>query len=105
MVIPEISPAEAIDLLDADACFVDIRDPGSFAEARIRGARPLSMQTLEAFLGQVSRQQPLVVYCYHGHSSRDATAFLLEQGFEDVRSLQGGFEFWRQRFPETLDTN
>lgn len=102
--IPEISPADAHELIDADICFVDIRDPMSFADARIKGARALSMQTMDVFLQDVPRQKRLIVYCYHGHSSLDATGFLQDQGFEQVESLQGGFEYWRQAFPEAVES-
>jgi thiosulfate sulfurtransferase len=37
-----------------------------------------------------------VVYCYHGHTSLGAAAYLRENGFTDVVSLSGGFELWRQ---------
>ena len=38
---------------------------------------------------------PVLVYCYHGISSQNAAAFLIERGFETVYSLDGGFEAWR----------
>ena len=102
--IPQISPEQALELIDGSTLFVDIRDPGSFASAHIRDAVHLDQSTLPGFLEQIPRNRPLVVYCYHGHSSLSATEFLLEQGYRDVASLQGGFEFWRQRYPDTLDT-
>jgi thiosulfate sulfurtransferase len=101
--IPQISPDEARQAFDDGACFVDIRDPQSVALARIRGAVPLTRELLDAFLAHTPREQPLIVYCYHGHSSLDATAFLLEQGFSHVHSLSGGFEYWRGCHPDTVD--
>ena len=50
------------------------------------------------------RQQALVVYCYHGHSSQGASDYLAEQGFSSVVSLDGGFEHWRQAHPEHVDS-
>ena len=99
----QISPADARAALEKGHCFVDIRDPASQANARIAGARTLTMDTLEQFIADVPRETPLVVYCYHGHSSIDASAFLSEKGFSDVASLQGGFEYWRQQYPETVE--
>jgi len=43
--------------------------------------------------------QPVIVYCYHGNSSLGGTMYLKEQGFQDVRSMQGGFEEWRLEGP------
>lgn len=39
---------------------------------------------------------PLVVVCYHGISSQNAAQYLHEQGFDDVYSLDGGFQAWRE---------
>ena len=32
--------------------------------------------------------------CYHGVSSRNTAQFLVEQGFEEVYSVKGGFDGW-----------
>lgn len=100
--IPQINPDEARSALDRGALFVDIRDPQSVAQASIIGSVPLQQSNVDSFLATTARDQALVVYCYHGHSSLDATAFLIEQGFSHVHSLSGGFEYWRQRYPETI---
>jgi rhodanese-related sulfurtransferase len=43
----------------------------------------------------LDRQQPVVVYCVHGHAvSQGAAQALRERGF-DARFLAGGFEAWR----------
>ncbi|MCB9831735.1 MAG: thiosulfate sulfurtransferase GlpE [Planctomycetes bacterium] len=83
----------------ATAVFVDIRDPQSFAEGHIPGARRLDNANIQAFLDETPREQPIIVCCYHGNSSRQATAFLLDQGFANVWSLRGGFESWRLSQP------
>ncbi len=99
---PEIDPRDAHALLEqGDALFVDIRDPASHASARIRDAQPLSQANVEDFLASTDRHRTLVVYCYHGRSSLDATAFLQSEGFEGAISLSGGFEHWRQIYPDT----
>lgn len=92
-----ISCTEADQLMQSAALtVVDIRDPQSFAEARIPGATHLSDQNLQEFLAAADMDVPVLVYCYHGISSQNAAAFLLERGFESVYSLDGGFEGWRQ---------
>jgi thiosulfate sulfurtransferase len=103
---PEIDPRDALALLEqGEALFVDIRDPASHASARIRDARPLSQANVEDFLASTDRSRTLVVYCYHGRSSLDATAFLQSEGFEGAISLSGGFEHWRQVYPDTCVNN
>ena len=47
-------------------------------------------------------EQPIVVVCYHGVSSQGAANYLIEQGFEDVYSMDGGFTQWALELPESV---
>nr|WP_299243117.1 thiosulfate sulfurtransferase GlpE [uncultured Halomonas sp.] len=81
---------------------VDIRDPLSYAQGHIPGSRHLDNATVGDLLADVSREQPLVVVCYHGHSSQQAASWLAGQGFEQVYSLDGGFVDWQVRHPQRV---
>ena len=95
--VKEIELEEGKARLESGAAvFVDVRDAGSFREAHIPGALHLNDQTVEAFVGKADKQKPVVVYCYHGHTSLGGAAYLMENGFTNVVSLKGGFELWRQ---------
>ena len=97
--VPQIDPEAAKTRLEAgDAVFVDIRDPGHYAQARIRGALHLSDANVEEFVARADKGCTHIVYCYHGQTSLGGVAWLQEQGFQDVRSLVGGFEGWRQQY-------
>ena len=85
---------------DGRALFVDIRDPVSFRSGHVPGAHHLTDRTVEAFLETADKDRPIVVYCYHGHSSLTASAWLQQKGFSDVTSMAGGFEAWRAAYPE-----
>ncbi len=97
-----IAPQAARTLIDNGATLADIRDPESYGRGHIRGALHLTSDNLQEFLEQNDPDQPLVVYCYHGNSSQPAAQFLYEKGFDEVYSLDGGFEAWQQLYPETL---
>lgn len=71
---------------------VDTRDPQSFALNRIDGAFNLNQGNLEQHLSELDMDEPLVVCCYHGISSQGVAQFLVERGFDEVYSLDGGFE-------------
>lgn len=83
-----------------EAVFLDIRDPGSFEAGHIEGAQHLSDANIASVLESLAPDEPLVVYCYHGNSSRGGAAFFSSQGFREVYSLRGGYEAWRR---STLD--
>lgn len=97
--IPEVDPTEAKALLDAgDTIFMDVRDPLSFKSGHIPGAQHVNDHNIQQFVAETDPEAKIVVYCYHGHSSLGGAAFLLNQGFEDVASMRGGFESWRGSF-------
>ncbi|MBL2893588.1 thiosulfate sulfurtransferase GlpE, partial [Klebsiella pneumoniae] len=41
----------------------------------------------------------VMVMCYHGNSSKGAAQYLLQQGFDKVYSVDGGFDAWHRHFP------
>ena len=94
--VKEISPEKAKELLASGATFVDVRDPASYEAAHIPGAISLNDSNVEKFVSQSEKNKPVVVYCYHGHTSLGGAAYLMDQGFKEVYSLTGGFESWRQ---------
>lgn len=82
---------------------VDIRDPMSFNMGHIPNARLIDNSNVRNFIANADKQQPLVVCCYHGNSSQSAAEFFFQQGFVDVYSLDGGFEYWQAYFPDAIE--
>ncbi|OGT48188.1 MAG: thiosulfate sulfurtransferase [Gammaproteobacteria bacterium RIFCSPHIGHO2_12_FULL_41_15] len=83
----------------AELVIIDVRDRESFERGHIVGAINLSMPAMQAFCLETNRSTPVLVYCYHGVSSQSVAQFLVEQGFSQVYSLQGGFEVWKEHHP------
>ncbi|MGY5451736.1 thiosulfate sulfurtransferase GlpE [Agarivorans sp. MS3-6] len=81
------------------AVLLDMRDPQSFSQAHPVDAFHLSDGSLNKLISETEFDTPLIVMCYHGISSQGAAQYLLHQGFEEVYSLQGGFEAWRTVAP------
>ena len=73
------------------AVLVDIRDPQSYAMGHTPGAFHLTNDT-GAFMRDNDFETPVMVMCYHGNSSKGAAQYLLQQGFENVYSVDGGFD-------------
>lgn len=96
---------QALELHTQGAVFVDIRDPESFAQGHIPGARALDNQSVAAFIAQTPQNTPIIVSCYHGHSSQSAVQYLCSQGFSTVYSLDGGFSLWSNRYPDQITTS
>jgi len=91
-----IAPEAAAELISTRAVtLVDVGDASSYGAARIPGATHLDNQSVQGFVESSDRSLPVLVYCYHGNSSQSAAAWLVEKGFTEVYSLDGGFEYWR----------
>lgn len=83
-------------LQEGKARMVDIRDPQSFAVAHAEEAFHLTNDSIVSFMDEVEFEQPVLVMCYHGISSQGAAQYLINQGFEQVYSVDGGFEAWQR---------
>ena len=97
-----ISVAAAKQMIDdRDAQIVDIRDPNAYASAQVPGAVSVNNHNVSQFVADADHDKPLLVFCYHGHSSQGAADFFSGQGFVEVYSVDGGFEEWRLSCPVT----
>ena len=75
---------------------VDIRDDESYENGHINEAFHLHNSNLQEFIDDADPEQPILVYCYHGHMSQGAAAFFAERGFGSAFSLDGGYEAWSE---------
>lgn len=69
---------------------IDMRDTNAYTSARISGAVPADDSTIRRVLK--NRERPVLVYCYHGISSRDLAGMLTSMGVREVYSLVGGWQ-------------
>lgn len=94
----EVSPRQVKALLNAgqELTLLDCRTPREHAVAQIAGAALLPMQELPGRLDELDEltDRKVVVFCHAGVRSMRVTAFLREQGFEDVWSMAGGIDLW-----------
>lgn len=74
---------------------VDIRDEFAFNEGHIDNAAHIDNSNVDRFIAGANKSAPLIVCCYHGISSQSVAQFFIEQGFDEVYSLNGGFEEWK----------
>lgn len=90
---------------------IDIREPAEYAAGYIPGAVSIPRGTLEFKIGKEeiwdeagmyipAKTDSLVVYCRTGGRSALAARSLQELGYQNVVSLQGGWEEWNSKYPE-----
>lgn len=81
-------------LASTEVVLADIRDENAFSAGHIPDSRPLNNDNLSRFIRETDKSSPVVVVCYHGHSSQGAASLLVDQGFAEVYSLDGGYAAW-----------
>jgi rhodanese-related sulfurtransferase len=94
----EISPLElAEELRKGEVKILDVRSGIAYAEGHIEGAvhLPLDRISQEALQGAgFSSEDSIVVYHTSGQGGEKAYNLLTALGYEDVRSLMGGYTHW-----------
>jgi rhodanese-related sulfurtransferase len=92
----EIAPREVESLIARGGkfLFVDVREKWEHETARIEGAVLIPLREIPSNLATLAGTKEIVLFCHHGVRSRDAAAWLREQGVEGARSMTGGIERW-----------
>jgi glyoxylase-like metal-dependent hydrolase (beta-lactamase superfamily II)/rhodanese-related sulfurtransferase len=74
---------------------LDVRNPDEFETANI-GGYLIPLSQLPQRIGELNREQEIVVHCHTGRRSARAVEFLYESGFKNVKNLTGGIDAWSQ---------
>ena len=98
------TPTELSELLRAGGDFqlIDVREPFEAQIATIGDAELIPLSTVAASLDRISRDAPVVLYCHHDTRSRYAAGILRENGFTDVRWLEGGIDAYAAAVDHSL---
>ena len=91
-----ITPKELKARIDKGEQLVllDVREPWENSLAKLEGSVLVPLGTLPQSLSRLDRNAEIIAYCHHGMRSADATGFLLQQGFPNVKNLVGGIDAW-----------
>ncbi len=92
----ELTAAELKQKLDQNSNLVllDVREPVERTTAAIEPSVHIPMGDIPARVQELDPDQHIIVYCHHGVRSLNVTAWLRQQGFEQVQSLRGGIDRW-----------
>ena len=88
---PLVSPQEALRLIDSGSVAVlDVRTSGDYAKENIPGSMNIPLDELRMRFEELPVDTPLIVVSKAGFEGHLAVRQLLQNGFEDVRSVSGG---------------
>ena len=109
---PEVTVQDVAAKREANEDFVllDIREPEEHEVARIDGADFVPMSKLAAeqtsALPEAAQEKnaEIVTFCHHGMRSAQVTAWLAQQGWTNVSSMDGGIDAWSQQVDSSVPT-
>ena len=84
-------------LVSCDPILLDIRDSHSYRDGHIEGAMLSHDGLMDTLIRKREYDRPLIIYCYHGTSSRDLAEFFSTLGFKQVYSMRGGYLAWQKQ--------
>ncbi|QDT29310.1 rhodanese-like domain-containing protein [Gimesia panareensis] len=101
----EIDCKSVKEKLDTNHSFLllDCREQNEYDHVHIDESRLLPMSEIQERVGELDehRAEEIVVYCHHGMRSLQVTTWLAQNGFTNVKSMQGGIDAWSCEIDET----
>jgi rhodanese-related sulfurtransferase len=100
----EYTVQEVAQLLKSPAPprLLDVREPSEWDLVRLEGAQLVTRELVDEVVSSWERNTPIVCYCHRGVRSLNAAAYLMGQGFENVRSMRGGIDAWAREIDPLL---
>ncbi|HEY9792945.1 MAG TPA: molybdopterin-synthase adenylyltransferase MoeB [Candidatus Obscuribacterales bacterium] len=103
-VIPTVQVRDLHKELDAERApfLLDVRSQEEFDLGHLSGAVHIPLPELVQRLSELNAAIPIVVYCKTGRRSQRAAEILVENGFLQVRNLEGGIAAWAMQVDSGL---
>ncbi len=97
-----IIPETLADQLSGDApggmdfVVYDVREPGAYDNGHIKGAVNLPWESgaLTTRFEEIPKDRTVILVSEEGNTALEALSFLLQKGFSDVFSIEGGMANW-----------
>jgi rhodanese-related sulfurtransferase len=87
------------------AYLLDVREPDEWAAGHAPGAHHVPMMEIPARMAEVPTDVEVVVVCRSGGRSGQVTSYLMGNGWDNVRNLDGGMQVWAASGREVLSEN
>ena len=92
----QVTVARARELVkqDSDVALLDVREPWEIEGGMIDGAIAVDRTKAQEIISDWPREREIIVYCQHGQRSLQAAQFFQSNGFQNIKSLAGGYAEW-----------
>ncbi len=83
---------------------VDVREQWEYNLVNLPQAKLIPMNTIPQRMSELDKDAEIIVHCHHGPRSWNVAAYLLQNGFSNVKNLTGGIDAWARRVDRTMKT-
>jgi rhodanese-related sulfurtransferase len=91
--------------IEPDAYLLDVREPDEWEAGHAPGAHHLPMMEVPARMAEIPADSEVVVVCRSGGRSGQVVSYLMGNGWENVRNLDGGMQSWAAQGRDVVSEN
>lgn len=91
--------------VDESAYLLDVREPDEWAAGHAPGAHHVPMMEVPARIAEIPADGEVVVVCRSGGRSGQVVSYLMGNGWDNVRNLDGGMQTWAAEGREVVSEN
>jgi rhodanese-related sulfurtransferase len=88
-----------------DAYLLDVREPDEWTAGHAPGAHHVPMMEIPARMADVPTDSEVVVVCRSGGRSGQVVSYLMGNGWDNVRNLDGGMQSWAAAGRDVVSEN
>ena len=91
--------------VEATAYLLDVREPDEWTAGHAPGAHHLPMMEVPARVAEIPNDTEVVVVCRSGGRSGQVVSYLMGNGWDNVRNLDGGMQAWAATGRDVVSEN
>ena len=91
--------------VEATAYLLDVREPDEWTAGHAPGAHHLPMMEVPARIAEIPGDVEVVVVCRSGGRSGQVVSYLMGNGWDNVRNLDGGMQAWAGHGRDVVSEN
>jgi rhodanese-related sulfurtransferase len=99
--VPSVTAAQ----VSGDTYLLDVREPDEWAAGHAPDAHHVPMMEVPARMAEVPTDAEVVVVCRSGGRSGQVVSYLMGNGWDNVRNLDGGMQAWAAAGRDVVSEN
>lgn len=98
-------PSVTASQVEPDVYLLDVREPDEWDAGHAADAHHLPMMEIPTRMAEVPKDTDVVVVCRSGARSGQVVSYLMGNGWDNVRNLDGGMQSWAAAGRDVVSEN